>query len=230
MTTAAQPTKPDALPESSNGSGVGVPEMLFPVTLRLPDAVVSAGPQACEDWFWEICQANQDDLWEMELNAGEELELMPTYAYSQRRESRLFFHVELWNMNQGSPGMATGPTGAFYLPNGAIRVPDASWTQNDKVSPPRNDPPRTWPFCPEFVAEVRSDAPSSIEHLLAKMQEYMANGAQLGWLIDPVERTVRIYRAGAAEPELLAEPATLDGESVLPGFSFDVRNLIFDLT
>ena len=61
------------------------------------------------------------------------------------------------------------------------------------------------------------------------MQEYMENGAQLGWLIDPIERTVRIYRAGVAEPDLLQDPKTLDGENILAGFTFAVGELIFDL-
>jgi len=65
--------------------------------------------------------------------------------------------------------------------------------------------------------------------LLDKMREYMDNGAQLGWLIDPLERTVRVYRAGFCEPELLADPEVLDGEETLPGFTFAVRELIFDL-
>ena len=61
------------------------------------------------------------------------------------------------------------------------------------------------------------------------MQEYMDNGTKLAWFIDPIERTVRIYRAGVAEPELLHDPATLDGEDVLAGFTFEVRRLVFDL-
>ena len=61
------------------------------------------------------------------------------------------------------------------------------------------------------------------------MREYMDNGARLGWLIDPLERTVRIYRAGVGEPELRRDPELLDGEDALPGFTFAVRRLIFDL-
>ena len=57
----------------------------------------------------------------------------------------------------------------------------------------------------------------------------MDNGAKLGWLIDPIERTVRVYRVGAAEPELLNDPETLAGEDVLSSFVFEVRRLIFDL-
>ena len=57
----------------------------------------------------------------------------------------------------------------------------------------------------------------------------MENGAQLGWLIDPIERTVRIYRAGVVEPDLLQDPKTLDGENILAGFTFAVGELVFDL-
>ena len=92
------------------------------------------------------------------------------------------------------------------------------------------EPPRARPYCPDFVVEVRSGSQRSLTQLLHKMQEYMENGARLGWLIDPIERTVRVYRAGVDEPELLAEPETLDGGELLPGFSFAVRELIFDLT
>ena len=202
---------------------------LLPVKLRLPDAAVAAGLDACEDWFWDVCMANQDILWEFELNAKSELELVPIYAYGERREFRTSFALEVWNVENDSPGMTTGPTAAYFLSNGAIRSPDAAWTLNANVLPPRTEPPRTWPFCPDFVVEVRSDSQIPNDHLLAKMQEYMDNGAKLGWLIDPIERTVRVYRVGAAEPELLNDPETLDGEDVLSSFVFEVRRLIFDL-
>ena len=59
------------------------------------------------------------------------------------------------------------------------------------------------------------------------MEEYIAAGARLGWLIDPRNRQVAIYRPGQ-EPEILDDPETLSGEEVMPGFEFRVRELIFD--
>ena len=61
------------------------------------------------------------------------------------------------------------------------------------------------------------------------MQLWMDGGARLGWLIDPANRQVYIYRAGQPEPEVLEDPETLDGEEVMPGFSFGVRQYIFDM-
>ena len=232
MTTATRP------PATGETTAVAVPtpapqpppdaNSAHPLKLRLPAAVIAAGPDAREQWFWAVCDANTDSLWQMELTAAGVLELMPSYAYAERREFRTGFALESWNIAHGEPGMTTGPSAAYRLPNGAIRGPDAAWTRHANIAPPRTDPPRTWPFCPDFVIEIASTTPA-LPELLAKMREYMENGARLAWLLDPLERTVRIYRPAAPEPELLHNPQTLHGEDVLPGFAFPVRQLIFDL-
>jgi Uma2 family endonuclease len=203
---------------------------LLPITLRLPAAVIATGPDACADWFWDVCLSNDETAWQMELNADGELELMPpTDEPSDIQENRTSSKLYLWDEEQGFPGVPTGPTAAYRLPNGALRVPDAAWAALENVRSKQPGDPRGRPYCPDFVVEIRSSSQRSLRPLLAKMQEYMESGARLGWLIDPMERTVRIYRAGAAEPELLADPETLDGEEVLPGFAFEVRKLVFDL-
>ena len=222
-TAPAVPSLNDAAPDAE----------LFPIKLRLPEAVIAAGPDACENWFWGICIANQESIWQMELNADGELELMPpTFEPSDVQENRASGEVYLWDREQGFPGVQTGPTSAYRLPNGAVRVPDAAWTAEENVRTRQSEDLGGRPYCPDFVVEIRSSSqsrPFHLNELLIKMREYLDNGAQLGWLIDPMERTVRIYRTGAEEPELLNDPETLDGEGVLPGFTFAVRQLIFDL-
>ena len=228
MTTAAPETGPVALQPQLPSTAADLLTLL-PITLRLPMAVTAAGPDACEQWFVDLTLANEDALWVLELNARGELELTtPPYAPSDEHEGEQYFELQLWNRNSGRPGTATGSGGAYRLPNGAIRYPDAAWTDRERVLAQPADPPRARPYCPDFVVEIRS-MQQGLRPWLDKMQEYMDNGVRLGWLIDPVERTVRIYRAGAAEPELLDNPETLDGEDLLPGFTFAVRQLIFDL-
>ena len=56
------------------------------------------------------------------------------------------------------------------------------------------------------------------------MEEYIANGARLGWLIDPIDKRVYVYRPGQPV-ETLDDPPTLSGDPVLPGFVFAVREL-----
>ena len=79
------------------------------------------------------------------------------------------------------------------------------------------------PICPDFVAEVRSQT-DKLPDLLEKMQEYTDNGARLGWLIDPLDKRVYVYRSGQS-PEILDDPAELKGDPVLPGFVLPVREL-----
>ena len=238
-TTATRPAAAAAVPEPDyfpppapalpDTAGVN----LFPLKLRLPDAVVAAGPDACETWFVDLTLANSDTPFVIELNAKGELELtMPPYDPADEQEGEMYGTLYIWNTDNGRPGIATPSSGAYRLSNGAIRLPDAAWTAAANVRPRPTEPPRARPYCPDFVVEIRSPSqsrPADLAALLDKMREYMDNGAKLGWLIDPLERTVRIYRAGLAEPELLTDPDTLDGEDVLPGFAFAVRALVFDL-
>ena len=236
MTTTALPNAPDAAvaettPPVSTVDDIG----LFPIKLRLPEAVIAAGPDACERWFVDLTLANADAMWQMELTRGGELEVrMPPFAPTDNQEVKFIVSLENWNTAGGAElGKATGSSGAYRLPSGAIRYPDAAWTPLEKIPSFPTDTPTARPYCPDFVVEIRSASqsrPSDLGELLNKMQEYMDNGALLGWLIDPIERTARIYRAGATEPELLNDPETLDGEDVLSGFTFGVRQLIFDLT
>ena len=234
MTTTALPNAPDAAVAETASPVSTVGDIgLFPIKLRLPDAVIAAGPDACEDWFWEVCIANQEGIWQMELAADGALEIMPpTNPPSDEYEGESFGEIRQWNIANGRPGTATGSSRAYRLANGAVRCPDAAWSPREKVLPPPSEAPRARPYCPDCVVEIRSTSqsrPSDLGELLNKMQEYMDNGALLGWLIDPIERTVHVYRACVAEPELLNDPETLDGEDVLPGFTFAVRQLIFDL-
>jgi Uma2 family endonuclease len=78
-------------------------------------------------------------------------------------------------------------------------------------------------LCPDFVIEVRSPT-DSLSVLQEKMQEYLANGTQLGWLIDPDQRRVYVYRT-ERRVEVVENPGTLSGAPVLPGFVLDLREV-----
>ena len=113
------------------------------------------------------------------------------------------------------------------MPNGQRYAPDAAWISPEQQAnrPPPN--PAEWllEFCPSFVVEIRSRS-DRLPALQRKMADYVANGALLGWLIDPYQRRVHIYRPGVA-PETLDDPETVSGEPELPGFVFEVRRRIF---
>jgi len=57
------------------------------------------------------------------------------------------------------------------------------------------------------------------------MQEYIENGVQLGWLINPQDQQVEIYRPGRSV-EILQSPQSVSGEDVLPGFTLDLSRIL----
>ncbi len=120
--------------------------------------------------------------------------------------------------------MAFDSSGGFLLPNGAMRAPDAAWVRRSRLAKLTRDEKRGFlPLCPDFVVELRSES-DRLDALQAKMDEYIANGAQLGWLIDPIEQVVYIYRP--QQPiQRLVHPAVISGDPVLSGFTLNLTGL-----
>ncbi len=67
------------------------------------------------------------------------------------------------------------------------------------------------------MIELRSRT-DPLKYLQEKMQEYRENGVKLGWLIDPANQRLEIYRPNQSV-EIIELPATLSGEEILPGFT-----------
>ena len=105
-----------------------------------------------------------------------------------------------------------------------MRSPDASWVLKSRVAKvPKAKRKKFFPLCPDFVIELRSET-DSLAAVQAKMQEYVENGARLGFLIDPRTKRVHVYRPGR-RPEILKNPEAVSGEAVLPGFRLDLREI-----
>lgn len=122
---------------------------------------------------------------------------------------------------QDDRGIAFDSSTGFILPNGAVRSPDASWVLRSRLAElTAQQKQKFLPPCPDFVVELRS-ASDRLLDAQAKMDEYIANGARLGWLIDPMSHEVHVYVPGQA-PMLLANPATVAGAPILPGFVLDL--------
>ena len=125
-----------------------------------------------------------------------------------------------WADRDGT-GVASDASVGFVLPDGAMRAPDAAWVRRERleeVSP--EDRKRFLPLCPDFVVELRSPS-DRLEDLQATMEEFRERGARLGWLVDPEERRVWIYRPDQ-EVEVLDDSAEISGAPELPGFVLDL--------
>ncbi len=173
--------------------------------------------------LWAFIEAN--DLYSIEYNEAGELIIMPAMLMpGGNLESTLIAFVTIWRLQHG--GMTPSSATIFRIPGLGGRGPDASWVSPERLAQLDPEQYRTGQLCPDFVAEIRSRN-DSLSYLQSKMAEYIAHGARLGWLIDPFNRRVSIYRPDQ-EPEVLEDPETLSGEDLMPGFEFRVRELIFD--
>jgi Uma2 family endonuclease len=128
-----------------------------------------------------------------------------------------------WAEKNGT-GRVFGSSAGFILPNGAMRSPDLAWVSNDRLADVAK---KHWkkflPVCPDFVLELRSPS-DRMRALKEKMDEYLANGARLGWLIDPEAKEVHIFEAGKPA-RVLKNPATVSGEPVLAKFKLEMRRV-----
>ncbi len=176
--------------------------------------------------FIEFCEANDD--YEMEINEAGELVILPMTGFrGNRQETEL--NAEMTIFRRANGGVNVSQSSRFRLASEAIRGPDAAWiTQERYDAATEHERETVFPGAPDFVVEIRSRT-DNLAPLQRKMRLWMDGGARLGWLIDPINRRVYVYRSGQPEPELLEDPETLDGEDVLPSFSFSVRQYIFDM-
>ncbi|MEO1068474.1 MAG: Uma2 family endonuclease [Cyanobacteria bacterium J06638_6] len=187
------------------------------MTLTLP-ATLRVTP----DQFWQICQANPNEV--LELSAGGEIEAMsPTGWQSGKRNADITFSLRNW-VRQAGQGAAFDSSTGFRLPNGAVRSPDAAWISSEKLATvDPSAPDQFFPGCPDFVIELAS-ASDDLTQLRAKMAEYIDNGAELGWLIVPRLRQTEIYTPGQAVVVLNGAPQ-ITAPELLPGFVLETTDI-----
>lgn len=172
--------------------------------------------------FWEFCQENRKIRAEL-TKEGEVIIMPPTGFETSDSNAEITMQLRLW-AKKDKRGRITDSNGGFILPNGATYAPDASWTDKKRLEKfSAEELKKFLTLCPDFVIELRS-ASDNLKELKAKMEEYIENGARLGWLIDPQAKQVFVYRPGA-EAEILKNPKTVSGEDVLKGFELDLTEI-----
>ena len=185
-----------------------IDEALLPATL--------SAPSLSDEEFEALC-ADHPGLFFETTGEGDIIVMPPTYSLTGVRNSRIVRRLDEWAERDGR-GLATDSSTGFVLPNGARRSPDAAWTLKSRVA--QLDPAsrrKFWRLCPDFAIELRSDndRPRLVRE---KMLEWMANGAQLAWLIDPENKSVAVYRPDGSV-ETLAGLDSVGGEGPVEGFT-----------
>ncbi len=177
-----------------------------------------------DEEFYFFCQENPDYTFERNADGTIVTLMGQTGGETGRKNSELNAELMIWN-RQTKPGIVFDSSTGFRLPNGATRGPDAAWISNEQWATLTPDQRKRFPpVCPDFLVELMSES-DTLADIEAKMREYIANGCQLGWLIDPKTEEVRIYRADGSVSVLHGFSQKLSGESVLPAFEFDLALL-----
>ena len=207
--TLTRPPKRAAAVEDTAG--------IAPMELRFEPAIALT-----EEQFAAFCAQNRD--MRIELTAEGVLEIMPpAYSITGSQNADITMELGIWARRDGR-GISFDSSAGFRLPNRAIRAPDASWVLRSRLAALSDeDKNRFIPICPDFAIELRSTT-DRLSVVQAKMAEYLANGARLGWLIDPIARRVYVYRPNAPV-EVLDAPDTLSAEPELAGFALNLARI-----
>lgn len=190
-------------------------EMPLPLRFR-PEKPMS------DEELMRFCAAN--DFLRVERDAnGEILVMTPAGSKTSSMNSRITRLLDEWAEADGR-GIAFDSNGGFSLPDGSMRAADAAWValaRWDALTEAEQS--RYAPLCPDFIIELRSQN-DGLAKLKQKMEQWIANGVQLGWLIDPENKTVSIYRPGE-RPEILTHPTSVQGNGPVTGFELVMERI-----
>ena len=183
-------------------------ESVLPVRLRFDRPMT-------DEELMHFCAENEPVRVERDAK-GELIVMSPTGSEGSGWNSEIITDLNLWARQDGR-GKVFDSNGGFTLPDGSMRAPDAAWVSLRRWNAlSREDRKRFAPICPEFIIEVRSET-DRLPDLQVKMEMWIANGAEVAWLVDPIEKAVTIYRPGE-QPELLAQPTSVQGTGPIAGF------------
>lgn len=173
-----------------------------------------------DEKFEEFCRINRDLRIEMTAE-GDLIIMPPTGGRTGNRNSAINAQLYVWNQPDKT-GVVFDSSTLFVLPSGAKRSPDAAWVSKSRLAQLSNEErDKFLPLCPDFVLELRSSS-DSLAEMQAKMREYIENGAELGWLVDPQQKCVYVYRANGAV-EQIENAESVGGDPVLPGFVLNIQ-------
>jgi Uma2 family endonuclease len=181
----------------------------MPIRLRLETPM-------SEEHLMVFSEENNSFRMEREPN-GEILIMTPAGSKSDLLNARIVEALSRW-AGEDDRGVVFGPSAGFTLPNRAVRSPDASWVSNRRWNALTEAEQEGYaPLCPEFVIELVSPSDRIGDVKKKMVEEWIANGAELAWLIEPKSRRVTIYRPGQ-DPEVLEDPTTVQGTGCVAGF------------
>jgi Uma2 family endonuclease len=187
------------------------------VTLHTSPAI-----ELSDDEFFALCQINRDLRFERTAE-GDIIIMAPTGAEIGTRNADITAQLRNWATRNGE-GVAFDSSTGFKLPNRADRSPDGSWILRSRLATlSREQKQKFLPLCPDFVIELLSPT-DRLDTTKAKMDEYIENGSRLGWLIDPENRRVHVYRPDTTV-EIMENVSEISADPELPDFVVDLKEI-----
>lgn len=184
--------------------------------------VILHPPPMTDQEYFEFCQ-QYDGLRIERMSDGSVVFMAPAGLETGFRNNEIAAELRQWAKRDGN-GYAFDSNTEYILPDGSALSPDASWVSRDKVEQLSPEEKRTFPrLCPDFVVELMSPS-DRLREAQKKMTQWIDNGVQVGWLLDPDHRTVYIYRPNA-EPEIITNAERVTGEGPMTGFTLDLQDI-----
>jgi Uma2 family endonuclease len=180
--------------------------------------VLILDPPVSDAEFEALCRDNRDLRLERTREGAVRMNA-PAGGWTSSGNQEISWQLGNWWATH-ERGRVFDSNGGFRLPDGSTLSPDASYLSEERLRALPRGALRSFPrVCPDFVIELlsESDSPAALR---AKMADWIANGALLGWMIDPYKREVWVFR-----PEMEPERVTakkLAGEGPVEGFQLDL--------
>ena len=175
------------------------------------------------DDFFEFCQANPDLRIERNPH-GEIIIMTPAGFVSSAQSLEIQFQLITW-YKKYKLGRVAEPSAGYNLSDKSTLSPGASWFSLAKWNQvPAASQRKFLPICPEFVVEVLSPT-DQLDDAQAKMEQWLANGVQLGFLLNDQPETAYLYRLGQPVEVVNGFDTELSGEPVLPSFQLNLREV-----
>ncbi len=175
-----------------------------------------------DDELFEFCEKNDELHIERDVNKNI-IVMAPVGGGSGFHELELMTEINIWRRKNG--GYSFSSSTGFLMPNGAMRSPDACWVSEERWGTVSEEQKKKFPnVVPDFVIEIRSSS-DTLKATKEKMEEWMENGVRLAWLIDFHGKRVFIYREDGSIEIIKGLDKTLNGETVMEGFEFDLAQL-----
>lgn len=179
-------------------------------------------PPLSDAEFERLCERTESAILER-TKEGAILVNAPAGGMTSDGNREITTQLSLW-WKSHRRGRAFDSSAGFFLPDGSVLNPDASYVIAEQLKGlSRDDLAHFLRLTPAFVIELRSPS-DRLAAVREKMEAWMANGVELGWLVDPYAREVHVYEAGVAAPRI-ETGSHLAGSGPVDGFVLDLDEI-----